>query len=145
MTTGTDTLDKIQAALIAAGAGQNESSSEDWMIYKGAMQDAENGSTAVVDQAICLYETGGMPPLEAWQVDYPGVQIMVRSKPDGYTAARLQLQMIFDALHSQEANISPDFVYFNATHSAPVSMGYDERRRWRGVWNFRSMRNRPTD
>lgn len=144
MTTGTDTLDKVQAALIAAGAGQNTSSGTDWMIYKGAMQDAASGNGKIADRAICLYETPGQPPLEAWKIDYPGVQIVVRSGPDDYTAARLQFQLIFDALHSQEVNISSDFVIFNATHSAPLAMGYDERRRWRGAWNFRSMRNRPT-
>ncbi len=142
MSTGTDTLDSIQSALtgVSPSIGQNSDSSADWMIYKGFMEDG----AGTADRAICLYETPGKPPLEAWAIDYPGCQIVVRGVPDDYTAVRQKIQDIYYALHAQEVAIGAAFVYFYAVQSGPLSMGRDETRRPRLCWNFRSMRNRPT-
>lgn len=142
MTAGTDTLDSVQTALVNAGVGQKTRSSDDWFVYKGFLQD---GASICADRAICLYETPGTPPLEAWAIVYPGVQVSVRGKPDDYTAVRTKIQEIFDALHSNEVAIGADFVYFYARQSGPLSLGRDERRRPMLSWNFRSMRNTPVD
>lgn len=141
----TDTLDQLQAALIAAGVGQNEKSADPWMIYKGVMQDSDltaAPSKAINDMAICLYETGGRPPLEKWKIDYIGFQVRVRGAADGYTAARQQIQKVYLALHDDVTNLTPDWVYCFATQSGPSGLGIDAKRRPHLVWNFRGMRNR---
>lgn len=147
MGTGSDTLDCVAAALVAAGVGQQAVSAIAWMIYIGAMQDDEPGGTAFNDAAICLYETPGLVPEEGLALDYPAVQVRVRTTPDGYTAGRQKMQDVYDALHANETPIktgaSTPFVYFYAQQSAPIGMGMDVRRRHSFVWNFRSMRNRP--
>jgi hypothetical protein len=143
---GTDTLDAVQASLIAGGVGQKADSSADWMLYKGQMQDsAPTGapSKIVADRAICIYETAGTAPLEAWAIDYPGVSISVRGKPDDYTAVRNKIQEVFEQLHANEAPLGSDFVYFYARQSGPLPGGSDEKRRPHLSWNFRCMRNRP--
>lgn len=142
---GTDTLNGIQTALIGASIGQKTDSSADWMIYVGFMQDNNPASTTkiIADRAICLYETPGRPPLEAWAIDYPGFQVMVRGNSDDYTAARNKIHDVFKTLHAGEAAVGADIVYLYATQSAPLSMGVDEKRRPRLAMNFRMMRNRP--
>lgn len=141
----TDTLDQVQASLIAGGVGQKDESANPWMIYKGAMPDSAptgTGAKAINDQAICLYETPGRPPLEAWAIDYVAFQVRVRSAPDGYTAARQQIQKAFLQLQANEAALGTDWVYCYATQSGPLSLGMDPKRRITLVWNFRGMRNR---
>lgn len=144
MSAGTDTLDSVQTALTNAGVGQKISSASDWMIFKGNMNDSDPASSpTVADRAICLYETPGLPPLEAWALVYPGVQVVVRGKPDDYTAVREKIQDIFEVLHAGEVAIGSAFVYFYSRQSGPLSMGRDERRRPTLSWNFRSLRDTP--
>lgn len=144
MSAGTDTLDSVQTALINAGVGQKINSANDWMIYKGFLQDADPKTPkSIADRAICLYETPGLPPLEAWKIVYPGVQVSVRGAPDEYTLVREKIQDVFTVLHANEVAISSDFVFFYAQQSGPLSMGRDERRRPSLAWNFRSMRKTP--
>jgi len=146
MSAGTDTIDRVQTALINAGVGQKTSSANDWMIYKWQMQDSDPASTkTIADRAICLYDTPGLPAEAGFQMDYPSIQVVVRSKPDDARAAREKMQDVFTALHGSEPALGvPPFVFFYAQQSAPLQMGIDERRRIRMSWNFRSMRNRPT-
>lgn len=146
MSAGTDTIDRVQTALINAGVGQKTNSTTDWMIYKWSMQDSDPASTkTIADRAICIYDSPGMPPEEGLMLDYPDIQIVVRGKPDDARAVRDKMQDAFLALHAQEPDIGvPPFVYFYAKHSAPLSLGIDERRRLKMAWNFRSMRSRPT-
>jgi hypothetical protein len=145
---GTDTLDAVQNSLIGSSPaiGQKTDSSQDWMVYKGQMQDSaptDGPNKTVADRAICLYETPGRPPLEAWAIDYPSVQVKVRGKRDDYTAVRNKIQQIFEQLHANETPLGGQFVYFYAIQSGPLSGGIDEKRRPYLLWNFRCMRNRP--
>lgn len=142
-----DTIDAIVASLAGAAPpiGQATDSSTDWMIFKGSLPDSaptSTGTKAIADRAICVYGTPGRPPLEAWAVDYPSVQIVGRGKPDDYTALRAKMFAIFGQLHANEEPLGADFVYCYATHSEPLLMGIDEKRRMRMSWNFRMMRNR---
>lgn len=143
---GTDTLDVVQASIVGAGLGQRDDSTAPWMVYKGALPDSALNAApakAVNDLAICLYETPGRPPLEAWLIDYVAFQVVVRGGPDGYTAARDKIQQLFLQLHAKEsALVGGEFVYCYATQSGPLSMGLDDKRRIRLAWNFRGMRNR---
>jgi len=142
---GVNTIDAVQLAIVQAGLGQNTNSAADWMVYKWSMPDSDPATTkTVADRAICIYDSPGRPAEEGFMMDYPDVQIVVRSKPDDYRAARDKVQDIFLALHAQEPDIDPNFVYFYSKQSAPLSMGIDDRRRIKFAWNFRSMRNRPT-
>ena len=142
---GVTTIDAVQLAIVQAGLGQLMDSTQPWMVYKWSMPDSDPAPAKKInDQAICIYDAPGMPAEEGFMMDYPDVQIVVRSSPDGFHAAREKIQDIFLALHAQEQDIDPNFVYFYSKQSAPLSMGIDERRRIRFAWNFRSMRNRPT-
>lgn len=146
----TDTLDAVQASLIAAGIGQKISSKAAWMIYKGSLPDSDLNDTqapAIADEAICLYETPGRPPLEAWYIDYVAFQLRVRSAPDGYTAARQKIQDCYLRLHATESALNAasgagQWVYCYAMQSGPLPLGMDNKRRIGLVWNFRAMRNR---
>lgn len=146
----TDTLDAVQASLLAAAIGQITNSKDPWMIYVGAMQDSDitgAPNPAIHDQAICLYETPGRPPLEKWEIDYVAFQLRVRSLPDGYTAARQKIQECFLQLHATESALNAfsgadQWVYCYAVQSGPLSLGMDKNRRISLVWNFRAMRNR---
>lgn len=145
MSAGTDTIDSVQTALINAGVGQKTNSATDWMLYKWTMQDSDPAATQkIADRAICIYDSPGMPPEEGMMIDYPDIQIVARGRPDDARAVREKMQEIFAALHAQEPDIGSAFVYFYAKHSAPLSLGIDERRRYKMSYNFRSMRNRPT-
>lgn len=128
-------LDDISSRLVAAAVGQITSSGTDWMIYQGYMQDAP-------DRAICLYETPGEAPLEAWDVDYPGFQVRVRGKADDYEQVRTKLQAAFTALHAQDALIGAAYVYVYARHSGAMPLGQDEKRRPALVQNYRVMKSR---
>lgn len=138
MGTGDQTLDSISAALVTAGVGQTDTR-QDWAIYQGFMEDG----APVADRCICLIETPGEAPLEAWLIVYPSVQVTVRGNADDYSAVKQKCQDIFSALHANEVAIGGAFVYFYSKQSAPISMGRDEKRRPKMAWNFRSMRNTP--
>lgn len=137
MGTGDQTLDSISAALVTAGIGQVTDTSEDWAIYQGFMEDG----SPVADRCICLIETPGEAPLEAWAIVYPSVQVTFRGAKDDYEATKQKAQDVFNCLHGGEIAIGAAFVYFYAKQSAPISMGRDENRRPKMAWNFRSMRN----
>jgi hypothetical protein len=139
MGTGDENLDSISAVLVTAGIGQITNSSLDWMIYQGFMEDGAPNA----DRCICLIETPGETPLEAWAIVYPSLQVSVRGTVDDYTAARQKAQDIFTCLHGGEVALGAAFVFFYAKQSAPISMGRDEKRRPKMAWNFRSMRNTP--
>lgn len=141
---GTNTLDAFAASLIAAGIGQGDDSSRDWFISVGIMPDSGPTTTAVkaiADRQICLYETPGMPPDPSWAVVYPGIQLVVRGKENDYQAVRNIIERAWQQLHANEVQLSDQFVYCYATHSGPLQMGIDEKKRIRLAWNFRMMRN----
>lgn len=143
---GMQTLLAVQGSIVNAGLGQKTDSGEDWMVYLGALPDAspEGLDMKVASRAICLYETPGGVPEEFWAITYPGVQVVVRGAPNEYAEPRNKIQDIFNQLQSNEAALVGDaFVYFNATHSGPLSLGMNEKRILRLAWNFRSMRNTP--
>lgn len=142
---GVDVLKQVQASLVAANIGQITDSSADWMIYRYNLPDATpTGQAAkpVADRAICLYETPGRPPLEAWKIDYPGFQVRVRGTNFGWEEARNKIQAIFEQLHANEPALGTDWVYFYGVGSGPMSLGRDTENRPSFVWNFRAMRNR---
>lgn len=139
MGSGTSNLESIRAALIAAAVCPNNAT-DDWACFIGSMPDGSPAPSA----AICLYETPGEPPLEAWKIDYPSFQVMGRSvDQSGYSALRDKMQAVFYALHAQEAAVSDQIVFLYAKQSAPLPMGQDAGKRIRMAWNFRMMRNRP--
>lgn len=138
------TLPAISAALVAAGVGQATAAATDWFIVFQALQDSAPAATkTIADRQICLYETPGLPPEERLSLDYPGVQVRVRGKPDDYTAVRAKLQDAFNALHSQEVAIGTEFVLFECQNSGPIQLGPDDKRRPHLAQNYRSTRQRP--
>lgn len=138
---GTDTLDKVSAALVAQGVGQITAIGTDWFICQGFSQDGPG----IADRQIVINETPGMPALNRWAIDYPSIQVMARGKVDDYAALREKMQDVFYVLHEQETLLGSEFVFMESKQSAPILMGQDEKRRPRMAWNFKSMRNRPSD
>lgn len=142
---GTNTLDAVAHALVAANLGQITSLNADWFISQGYMPDGPPG----VDRAIAIYDTPGRPPERGSlnPLDYPSVQVTVRGGEADYQAIRDKIQAIYMTLNEQEAAITTvtgsPFIYFYSQQSAPLSMGRDERKRPKLSWNFRSMRYRP--
>lgn len=135
---GMQTLDAVRQYLIAQGVGQADSKLP-WPIFVGVMQDG----APVVDQALCLYETPGMPADPAWKITYPSMQVVGRGAPNDFTTLRNKMQEVFNALHGADAELGDPFVYFYCKQSAPIQMGLDERRRLSMGLNFRSERNTP--
>ena len=141
---GTNTLDAVTNALVAAGVGQISDDTADWFISQGYMPDGPKN----VDRILAIYLTPGEPPLQRWAIDYPGVQVVGRGSEPDYALVIEKLFDCFQALHEQEAAIDAgvtgsQFVYFYGKQSAPLSMGRDEMKRPKQFWNFRTMRNRP--
>ncbi len=126
--------DWIADSLVSQGVGSNVEGT-DWQVFVGYLQDAP-------DRAICVYETPGEAPLEAWAIDYPGFQVRVRGAPDGYAEAREKMHQIFLALHANETAIGSVFVYCYARNSSPTPLGNDTNRRPGMSMNFRTMKNR---
>ncbi len=141
---GTNTLDAVTNALVSAGVGQITNPASDWFITQGWMPDGKPN----VDRIITVYSTPGEPPLQAWAIDYPGVQVAARGAEADYALLTKKMFDCFQALHEQEQAIyagvsGSQFVYFYGRQSAPLPMGRDEMKRPKMSWNFRTMRNRP--
>lgn len=124
--------DDITAALDAAGV---TGGSTGWTAQRWHMQDTP-------DQAVAVYETGGGVPEERLALDSPGFQIRVRGAADDFRSPRQKLLDVFNALHSQEANIGGAYVFVYAVQSGPIPMGMDEKRRPEFVQNYRVMKAR---
>lgn len=142
---GVDSLEQIKASLIAGIADlQDTDSTKDWFITVGGMLDSaltDAPAKAVADRQVTIYETPGGPPDPSWSVVYPDFQIAVRGKPNDYFAVRNMIEKIWQQLHSNENPLGNQWVYFEAKHSGPIPLGFDEKKRPRLAWNFRSMRN----
>lgn len=53
-----------------------------------------------VDQAVGILDRGGPSPEVLVAIDYPSVQILVRSAKNGYVACRRKAETIFEALQA---------------------------------------------
>lgn len=126
-------LDDLGTALTTAGLVDGVSG---WKLYLGFINDTP-------DKAVCIYELPGGAPEQAWSIDRPGFQIRVRGEADGYQAARAKWQAIFELLHDGDASVGASWVYLYATHSGPMSLGQDEKRRPHLGLRLAAMRNRP--
>jgi hypothetical protein len=103
--------------------------------YKSKMPDAP-------DDAVCLYEYGGPPPVfahdgQAWE--QPRLQVISRSK--NYQAARTVGQTIYDLLNGKaNVTIGAGRYLSIAALQSPFALGHDENDRHRIVINFELIR-----
>jgi len=128
-------LDDVGAALTTAGLVGGATG---WKLYFGHLFD-EPGA----DEAVCLYETPGEMPEQAWAIDRPGLQVRVRGAPNGYQDARAKLQAIFELLHDGDASVGGGMVFLYCAQSGPTPLGNDEKFRPHMSQRYYSMRDRP--
>lgn len=83
----------IADILIAAGIGVNPSMAAVWPIYIGRLPTDK-------DQAIAVLDRAGRTPEVKIAIDYPSVQLLVRSVKTGYQTTRLKAVAIFNALQA---------------------------------------------
>lgn len=118
-------LDDIAAFLAANNIGVVGSN-----IFKGQMPDKP-------DDCVALYEYGGSPRGLVWngvQLEYPGLQVMVRSK--NYSVARQKIEQITNILHGLSGMLGTTrYLLIRAKHS-PESLGRDAAGRVELVVNY---------
>ena len=128
-------LDDIGAALVAAGLVNGGTG---WTLLKSRDVDEVTG---VAEKTVTVYEFGGDNPEPRWAIDYPNFQVRVRGARNGYSAARDQMQAVFNALHEQEAAVGAAYVYVYGLGGV-IPLGYDANTRPVLVQNFRVMKDR---
>ena len=143
-----DLLDVVGQWLIDQGIVGGTSG---WPLYKGFLPPSSQDDPT--EKCIALFETPGDPPdvirdpsIHEKTYDNPGLQVRGRSAVNGYQELRVQLQLIFDALHQNEPTGTSGevFVYMYGKTSAPLQLGKDGTNRDEMSWNFTVMRERET-
>lgn len=87
----------VKDILVAAGVGvfapAAGGSAGEWVIVISRMKSGSGP-----DQQICVMDGVGETPEHALNVEYPGVQVLVRGAPDGYKAGWSKASAVKDAL-----------------------------------------------
>jgi hypothetical protein len=89
------------------------------------------------DMALCLYETGGLPSIKAFnplpghaKVEQPRVQLVGRSLPEDYAAIRSWVQTAYLLLDGMPTRTINGVSYFwGEAINSPHAMGRDEQNR----------------
>jgi hypothetical protein len=122
------TEEGIIQILVGAGVGVLAPNDIDpWPIYEGQFPSA-------ADECLVVRNTGGRPPEVKVAINYPAIQVLVRSEPTGYVAASEKAKEVFVALHAIDS-APPDFPELTSCLGAtePNFVGYDEAKR--PVWS----------
>jgi hypothetical protein len=94
-------------------------------IFYGIFPDAKDTS---MDNIICVYQTGGQTPDAVEDVEYPGIQLIIRgSDPD---TVKAKVNNIFKALHGLINTTINSVVYHRIdAQGSPTDGGMDEKER----------------
>ena len=116
--------------LVAANVGVVAPTNNAWPIYEGTLP-------AEVDQCIVVRGTGGPRPEVRVAIDYPSIQVLVRSKVTGYQAAADKVDEIKLALHAIPS-APTEYVVLTSCLLAgePTFVGRDEKDRPMWSANF---------
>jgi hypothetical protein len=126
--------------LIGAGVGALAPTTMDpWPIFEGKFPDSE-------DQCLMVRDTGGPRPEVKIAIDYPSVQVLVRSGKMGYMAAAEkadEVKLVLHAIDSAPAAF-PDLTSCLLT-GEKTFVGYDAVER--PVWsvNFNCILSKPPE
>lgn len=121
----------IKDILVEDGIGvfASESSSV-WAIRISRMKDKPN-------KMICIYDTLGYPPEPGLDINYPGIQIVVRGEPDGYRDTWAKCARIRDSLLGRPSETRNGDVWASVTMSSDIVwLGYDDNERPTFSMNF---------
>lgn len=102
----------------------------DWAVYIGKQPDSP-------DNCVTIYDSGGGTPSPLWLLDYPHVQVRVRSRNGQYQEAMVtakDIKSIILGQPSQDLN-GDRWVQFNLAGDIGF-MGYDKNERPEFVLNF---------
>lgn len=117
----------IIAILVEAGVGVLAPNTlGGWPIYEGKFPDSEA-------QCILVRDTGGLRPEVKIAIDYPSVQVMVRSGKMGYLAAAEkadQVKLVLHAIDSAPAAFPELTSCILAAEKTFVGYDSDERPVW---------------
>jgi len=112
-------LTDVHSYLSANGQGTN--------LYIGSMPDAP-------DAVVGLFAYAGRPPAEVLDVagvrrERPGLQVQVRSAPNGYADAEARAYAIYRLLSVANATLGSGFYQEVRPITSPFSLGRDANRR----------------
>lgn len=118
--------------LIAAGVGVAHSvaNANDWHIGMARQR-------ATPDKFITIYDTTGLPPEPALNINYPGIQIVVRSDTNNYTSTYSKSSQIRDVLLGRPSEVVLGDILTSITMPSDIiSLGVDENERFEMALNF---------
>ena len=112
-------LTDVHSYLSSNGQGTN--------LYIGSLPDTP-------DVAVALFQFQGRPPSEVLEVsgirqERPGLQVQVRSSPNGYADAEARVYAIYDLLQIANATLGSVFYQEVRPFGSPFPLGRDENRR----------------
>jgi hypothetical protein len=119
----------ITEVLEAAGLGEAAPTANPWPIFEGQFPEETS-------QCILVKVNGGRQPEVRIAIDYPSLQILVRSSKMNYVAARDKAQAIFDALQGIPSAPAayPELTSVVAVNQ-PIFVGYEQDAE-RPVWSL---------
>lgn len=121
----------IKDLLVTAAVGVFNGTNDQWNINIGKTIEEP-------DNCITIRQTGGTTPNPKWLLDYPSIQVIVRSGPNGFRDAWNKAQSVKNVLlglPSQDLN-GDRWVQVNMMGDVS-DIGQDEKRRPRVSVNFR--------
>lgn len=90
------------------------------------------------DQAITIYDSGGLAPLPKWLLDFPSIQVVVRGNENSYSETYDKVKAVKDALLSLPSqDINGDRWVSVTMIGESAFLGYDEKSRPEFALNFR--------
>jgi hypothetical protein len=102
----------------------------DWYIGIGRQIDKPN-------RMITIYDTSGLPPEPGMDINYPGIQIVVRSEPNGYKDGHQKARDIRDALLGRPSETRNGDIFASITMTSDViPLGVDANERYEFALNF---------
>jgi hypothetical protein len=112
-------LTDVHSYLSSNGQGTN--------LYIGALPDSP-------DVVVGLFQYPGRPPAEVLEVsgirrERPGLQVQVRSAPNGYADAEARAYAIYDLLQVSNATLGSGFYQEVRPFGSPFPLGRDANRR----------------
>jgi Bacteriophage minor capsid protein len=122
----------IKDILVSAGIGvfQPSAGSNDWHIIISRIKPNP-------DKMIVIYDTAGLPPEPGLDINYPGIQIVVRGMPNGYKDTSVKSKRIKDEFLGMPKTTVNGDIWASVTMTSDIIwLGYDENERPSFSLNF---------
>lgn len=94
------------------------------------------------DQVVALFETPGLAPEAAVDLDRPGFQVRVRGHRKEYDVARVKLEAIYAALHKLTGTLSGNYYVSILATGGALPLGEDRNERPEIAQNYLCQRSR---